>query len=103
MGGSLVPGSQIERAGSQRKLLRWRAPQFPSVLSEAGQEVECIARITIAPAGNVVRVEIIKASGYTEIDASVEAALRECLFARVESKSDAVEIWRFPYRLEKRD
>jgi TonB family protein len=73
------------------------------VLSAAGLEVECAARITVAPGGNVTHVEIVKSSGYTEIDASVEAALREFVFSRVEGRKDEVGTITFRFRLERRD
>ncbi|MGO9409149.1 MAG: TonB family protein [Spirochaetia bacterium] len=61
------------------------------------------ARITVSAAGSVARVEITKSSGYTEIDASVEAALRELLFSQVEGTKDAVATVKFRFRLEKQD
>ena len=89
--------------GARRTVIARRDPRFPEVLSAAGLEVECVARITVAPEGNVTRVEIMRSSGYTEIDASVEAALREFLFSRVEGRKDAVGTITFRFRLEKRD
>ncbi len=90
-------------SGTSRVVLVRKEPRFPPVLSAEGQEAECVARITVAPAGNVTRVEIVRGSGYTEIDASVEAALREFLFSRVEGRKDAVGTITFRFRLEKRD
>ena len=98
-----APAAQIGWESTPRKLIRRRDPSFPPVLSAAGQEVECEARITVAPAGNVVRVEITLSSGYIEIDASVEAALRDYIFSRVDGRTDAVGTVRFHFRLEKRD
>jgi TonB family protein len=89
--------------GTPRKIIRRRDPQFPSILSASGQEVECEAQVTVAPSGGVSRVEITKSSGYIEIDASVEAALRDYLFSRVDGRKDAVGTIRFRFRLEKRD
>jgi len=63
----------------------------------------CTPRVTVSPAGAVTRVEITGSSGYTEIDARVEAALREFLFSREEGGNDAVGTITFRYRLEKRD
>jgi TonB family protein len=61
------------------------------------------ALITVCPAGNVTGVEITKSSGYTEIDASVEAALREFLFSQVDGRKDAVGTVGCRFRLEKQD
>ncbi len=89
--------------GATRALIRRRDPRFPSVLSASGQEVEGEARITVAPSGAVVRVEITRSTGYIEIDASVEAALRDYLFSRVDGRVDALGTVRFRFRLEKTD
>jgi len=96
-------GGQIAWEGTTRVLIRRREPQFPSVLSAAGQEVEGVARITVAPSGAVTRVEITRSSGYTEVDASVEAALRDYLFSRVDGRRDSVGTVAFRFRLEKLD
>jgi TonB family protein len=96
-------GSQIGWDTPSRKLIRRRDPRFPAVLSALGQEVECEARITVAPSGGVTRVEITRSSGYTEIDAGVEAALRDYLFSRADGSTDAVGTVRFRFRLEKTD
>ena len=96
-------GSRITWEGAPRKLIRWRDPEFPAVLSALGQEVECEARITVASSGGVTRVEITRSSGYTEIDAGVEAALRDYLFSRADGTTEAVGTRWFHYRLEKTD
>jgi TonB family protein len=96
-------GEQIGWDDASRRLLRRRDPRFPSVLSTLGQEVECEARITVAPSGGVVRVEITRSSGYTEIDAGVEAALRDYLFSRADGSKETVGTVRFRFRLEKMD
>jgi TonB family protein len=88
---------------SSRKLIRRRDPTFPTVLSALGQEVECEARITVSPSGGVTRVEITRSSGYTEIDAGVEAALRDYLFSRADGSTDTVGTVRLRFRLEKTD
>lgn len=101
--GAQSPGTRIGWEGAPRKLIRKRDPQFPNVLSATGQEIEGEARITVAPSGVVTRVDITRSSGYTEIDASVEAALRDYLFSRVDGQVDAVGTVRFRFRLEKQD
>ncbi len=42
-------------------------------------------------------------SGYIEIDASVEAALRDYLFSRVDGRVDSTGTVKFRFRLEKQD
>lgn len=96
-------GAQIGWEGAARKLIRRRDPQFPRILSATGQEVECVARISVSPSGTVTKVEIVKTSGYTEIDASIEGALRDYLFSKVEAKQNAVGTVSFRFRLERRD
>ncbi|MGA2612658.1 MAG: TonB family protein [Spirochaetia bacterium] len=89
--------------GRERKVLSRRDPQFPPMLGASGVEVECTARITVSPSGTVTHVEITRSSGYTEIDASVEAALREFLFSQVDGRKNAVGTVTFRFRLEKQD
>ena len=100
---SVGEGGSIGWQGTPRTLIRRRDPQFPVLLSAAGQEVELQATITVAPSGVVTRVEITRSSGYTDVDASVEAALRDYLFSRVNGRLDAVGTVRFRFRLEKLD
>ncbi len=96
-------GTLVGWEGVQRKLIRKRNPEFPTVLSATGQEIEGEARIAVAPSGIVTRVEITRSSGYIEIDASIEAALRDYLFTRVEGRIDTVGTVHFRFRLEKQD
>jgi TonB family protein len=96
-------GGPFRWEGAPRTLIRRRDPQFPVILSAAGQEVEVEARITVAPSGVVKRVEITRSSGYIEIDASVEAALRDYLFSRVNGRTDTVGTRRFRFLVEKLD
>jgi outer membrane biosynthesis protein TonB len=96
-------GAVVGWEGVQRRLIRYRNPEFPTVLSAIGQEVECEFRISISPSGIVTRVEITRSSGYIEIDASVEAALRDRLYSRVDGTLDKAETVHFRFRLEKQD
>ena len=96
-------GTEWGWQGLPRKLVRKRNPEFPALLSSLGQEVEGEARITVAPSGIVTRVEITRSSGYIEIDASVEAALRDYLFSRVDGRVDTIGTVAFRFRLEKQD
>ena len=96
-------GEEIGWDGSARRLVHWRDPAFPDTLSAAGQEVECEALITVSAAGAVTRVEITRSSGYIEIDAGVEAALRDYLFSRINERKDTVGKIRFRFRLERQD
>jgi hypothetical protein len=96
-------GAQIVWRGSPRKVVRWRDPPLPAVLRRTGQEAECEAEITVAPSGAILHVEITKGSGYTDIDASVEAALRDNLFSRVSGRTDTIATVRYKFRPEKQD
>jgi len=89
--------------GKGRALLKQVDPQFPDRLAVAGVEADCEARIAVSPGGNVVRVEITRGSGYIEIDNNVEAALRQFLFSRSDSGSEAAGTVRFRFRLGKRE
>jgi outer membrane biosynthesis protein TonB len=96
---------EIGWEGESRAILQRQAVEFPRILSASGQETDCEARITVSPLGTVIKVEIIRSSGYTEIDAGVEAALRGYLFARDYgfAKNSSSGIVRFRFRLEKFD
>lgn len=96
-------GSEWGWQGLPRRLIRRRAPEFPALLGAIGQEIEGEARITVAPSGIVTRVEITRGSGYIEIDASVEAALRDYLFSKVDGRVDSIGTVAFRFRLEKQD
>jgi len=96
-------GTMVGWEGVQRKLIRKRNPEFPTVLSAIGQEIEGEARINVDPSGNVTRVEITRSSGYIEIDASVAEALRYYLFSRVDGRIETVGTVHFRFRLEKQD
>ena len=96
-------GTQLGWEGMPRRLIRKHNPEFPTVLSAVGQEIEGEARISVAPSGIVTRVEITRSSGYIEIDANMEAALRDYLFSRVDGRIETVGTVHFRYRLEKQD
>jgi len=102
-GAAAATGTRIGWEGAARKLIRKRDPRFPDVLAAMGQEVDGEARITVAPSGAVLRVEMTRSTGYSEIDAVIEAALRDYLFSRVDGTADAVGTVRFRFRLERRD
>jgi TonB family protein len=96
-------GTQFDWEGLPRKLIRKRTPEFPTVLSATGQEVELDVRLSVAPSGVVTRVEIARSSGYIEIDAIVEAAVRDYLYSRVDGRAETVGTVHFRFRLEKKD
>jgi outer membrane biosynthesis protein TonB len=96
-------GTDVAWEGLARKLIRRRVPEFPTILSAIGQEVEMEARIWVAPSGIVTRVEITRGSGYIEVDASVEAALHDYVFSPVGGRTETVGTERFRFRLEKQD
>ena len=97
--------AEIGWQSEARSLIRRQALAFPKVLSAAGQEADCHARITVSALGTVTKVEIVKSSGYTEIDASVQSALSGYVFSRNydSEKKEAIGMVRFRFRLEKLD
>ncbi|MCX7031417.1 MAG: TonB family protein [Spirochaetes bacterium] len=97
------PTVRIGWTGAARTVVRSVNPRFPAILSETGQEAEVGARITVTPLGAVVDVEITLGSGYTEIDAAVETALRQWIFSRSEGKQNAIGTVSYRFPLEKRD
>jgi TonB family protein len=103
--GEKTLSADIGWEGMPRTLLSRPRLSFPKSLREYGLEAECEARISVSPSGTVVDVEILKSSGYTEIDASVETALRGYVFARDYglTRENAVGNVRIRFRLEKPD
>ena len=97
------PSVRIGWTGTPRTVVRSVNPRFPRILSETGQEAETGARITVTPLGAVIDVEITRSSGYIEIDAAVETALRQWLFSRSEGKQNAVGTVFYRFPLERRD
>jgi protein TonB len=97
------PSVRIGWTGAARTVVRSVNPRFPAILSDTGQEAEVVARITVTPLGVVIDVEITRGSGYTEIDAAVETALRQWLFSRSEGKQNALGTVSYRFPLEKRD
>jgi TonB family protein len=97
--------AEIGWESAARSILRRQAIPFPKVLSASGQEADCEARITVTALGTVTNVEIVKSSGYTEIDASVQSALRGYVFSRNYSseEKETVGTVKFRFRLEKLD
>ncbi len=100
---AVEPTVRVGWTGAARTVVHSANPQFPAILSETGQEAEVWARITVTPLGAVVDVEITKGSGYTEIDAAVETALRQWIFSRSEGKQNALGTVSYRFPLEKRD
>jgi protein TonB len=100
---AVEPSVRIGWTGTARTVVRSVNPRFPRILSETGQEAEVGARITVSPLGAVVDVEITRGSGYTEIDAAVETALRQWIFSRSEGKQNAIGTVYYRFPLERRD
>ncbi|OHD73507.1 MAG: hypothetical protein A2177_03625 [Spirochaetes bacterium RBG_13_68_11] len=97
------PTVRIGWTGAARTVVRSVNPRFPAILSETGQEAEVVALITVSPFGQVIDVDITRRSGYTEIDAAVETALRQWIFSRSEGKQNAVGTVSYRFPLERRD
>jgi TonB family protein len=94
---------RVEWSGKPRSPIREGKLRFPSILSETGLMAEVVARITVSPLGAVIDVEITRSSGYTEIDAAVERALRQNLYPRIDGKQNETGTVYYRFPLEKRD
>ena len=82
------PIVRVEWSGKPRPWVRAPQLKYPAILSSTGLEADGVARLTVSPLGAVIDVEITRSSGYTEIDAAVERALRQALVARIEGKQN---------------
>jgi outer membrane biosynthesis protein TonB len=97
--------AEIGWENAARSLLKRQTLPFPKILSATGQEADCDARITVSALGTVTKVEIVKSSGYIEIDAIVQSTLRGYVFSRNydSGKKETVGIVKFRFRLGKLD
>ncbi len=77
-------------------------PEFPQVMSRAGQEGEFQAQLTFGPAGTVTRIDVVRSSGYPDIDARYREVLRSWLAGQSQGRTDTA-IVSFRFRLEARD
>jgi TonB family protein len=80
-------------------------PARPSAVFLAGQELSMLVRLRIGVDGRVKQSEVVKSSGFADLDGSALAVLRKCRFAPalqdglpVESWSDLVYSWVPPRR-----
>ncbi|GAH29547.1 unnamed protein product [marine sediment metagenome] len=94
---------ELEWKGKERKLIKKPDPQFPDILLQEGQEVDVKALFTVAPTGQVIRVEIIQSSGYTMVDRAVERALFDYFFEESHSDTNDFGAIQFHFRLERLD
>jgi hypothetical protein len=99
----LPTNTPVRREGSQKKLLRQRNPEFPTVLYAIWPEVEDEAQTSAAPCEIATRVEITPRSGYTELNAGRAVAFRDHLNSRADGDDDFIGAVPFRFRLEKQD
>ena len=62
-------------------LRRGIALPYPEELSARGVEADVVLRLTVAEDGRVTAVEVLQSSGLSTVDAEVQQALRQYLFA----------------------
>ncbi len=74
-------GSVILWKGKRRSLKSAYPIRFPTIIKRIGRDVDVEAEIVVAPGGNVIRVKIVKSSGYEEVDRIVESALWRYMFS----------------------
>lgn len=103
IGPEVLRADELDWTGYERKLLKRAALNFPEVLLSEGQEVDVEAAFTVAPSGQVIRVEITRSSGYTLVDRAVERALLNYLFEQSASGERDRGVIKFMFRLERTD
>jgi len=86
-----------------RRILRSEPISFPDVLKLEGQDATVKAKIFVSPEGNVRKVEIIKGSGYIEVDSAVTASLRQYLFNPSEKGEEDIGIIEIHFKLKRED
>ena len=79
---------------------RGSALPYPAELITRGIEAEVVMRVTVAQDGTVTGVEVVRSSGLSTVDAEVQQALRQYLFAAsaAETVTGTMQV---RYRLER--
>jgi len=86
----------------------WKAvsvpkPAYPDASFSAGEQGQCIVRVTVLPSGQVGGVALVKSSGYARLDQSALAAARRISF-RLNGPRPAHSVTvKVPYRFNLRN
>ncbi len=91
----------LEWEGRARTLLRSGSLAFPEVLLREGQDADVEVRFVVAPSGTVLRVEIVRGSGYAAVDREVEKTVLAYLFEPAPEGSEDSGSVQFRFRLER--
>ena len=101
--GGYTEAGALEWRGRERKVLKTAGISFPDILLEEGLEVEVVALFTVAANGQVVKVDILRTSGYATVDTAVQRALYSYLFEPSADSSEDVGQVQYRFRLERGD
>ncbi len=93
------PAPRIEHRGLPG-VRRGMALGYPAELMRRGIEADVEMRLTVATDGTVVHIETLQSSGLSSVDAEVERALRQVLFAASAAGPVTGKV-RVSYRLER--
>jgi protein TonB len=78
---------------SRRKLIRKVYPKYPSWAEEKGVEGEVDLKFWVSPEGMVTSVELIRTSGYPDLDSKAMEAIKKYLFSPLGKEEDQEEQW----------
>lgn len=101
--GGFTEAGALEWTGRERKVLKTAGISFPDILLEEGLEVDVVAVFTVAANGQVVKVDILRSSGYATVDTAVQRALYSYLFEPSADSSEDVGQVQYRFRLERSD
>ena len=73
---------------------------YPEELIARGVEADVVLRLTVAEDGRVTGVEVLQSSGLSTVDAEVQQALRQYLFA-ASAEGPVAGTVQVRYRLER--
>ena len=102
-GNGLPEGDAIRMGRGNANAGPKRNPVFPAILSTAGQEVECQARITVSPSGGLLTWKLSAAQAILRLMPVSRQPSVTDLFSRVDGRKYEVETVRFHFRLERLD
>jgi len=91
----------LEWEGRARTLRSSGSPAFPEILVREGRDVDVEALFAVAPDGRVLRVDIVRGSGYAAVDREVEKTVQGYLFEPASEGSEDTGRVRCRFRVER--
>jgi periplasmic protein TonB len=76
-----VPAAPMVTAGYRNTLARWFAThkRYPASARERGAEGQAVLRFRVDRSGRVIKFSIVRSTGHRDLDAAVEAMMRDAV------------------------